>query len=40
VPKKAYLVRFFLHPAGKALVISFTLAFLLLAGVLTHYYAK
>jgi penicillin-binding protein 1B len=40
VPKKAYLVRFFLHPAGKALAISFTLAFLLLAGVLTHYYTK
>lgn len=40
VPKKAYLVRFFLHPAGKILAVSFTLAFLLLAGVLTHYYAK
>jgi penicillin-binding protein 1B len=40
VPKKAYLVRFFLHPAGKVLAISFTLAFLLMAGVLTHYYAK
>jgi penicillin-binding protein 1B len=40
VPKKAYLVRFFLHPAGKILAISFTLAFLLLGGVLTHYYAK
>jgi len=40
VPRNAYLVRFFLHPAGKALAISFTLAFLLVAGVLTHYYAK
>src|ERR1017187_7888595 len=40
VPKQAYLVRFFLHPAGKALAISFTLVFLLAAGVLTHYYAK
>jgi len=40
VPKKAYLVRFCLHPAGKVLVISLTLAFLLLAGVLTHYYVK
>ncbi|MGD0362304.1 MAG: PBP1A family penicillin-binding protein [Bryobacteraceae bacterium] len=40
VPKQAYLVRFFLHPAGKALAISFTLAFVLMAGVLTHYYAK
>jgi penicillin-binding protein 1B len=40
VPKKAYLVRFFLHPAGKAIVVSFTLVFLLLAGVLTHYYVK
>ena len=40
VPKQAYLVRFFLHPAGKVLVISFTLVFLLLAGVLTHYYVK
>jgi len=40
VPKQAYLVRFFLHPAGKILAISFTLAFLLCAGVLTHYYAK
>jgi penicillin-binding protein 1B len=34
------LVRFFLHPAGKVLAVSFTLAFILLAGVLTHYYAK
>jgi penicillin-binding protein 1B len=40
VPKKAYLVRFFLHPAGKVLAISFALAFLLVAGVLTHYYAQ
>ena len=40
VPKKAYLVRFFLHPAGKAVVVSFTLAFLFAAGVLTHYYAQ
>jgi penicillin-binding protein 1B len=40
VPRQAYLVRFFLHPVGKVLAISFTLAFLLLAGVLTHYYAK
>ena len=40
VPRKAYLVRFFLHPAGKTLAISFTLAFLLVAGVLTYYYAK
>ena len=40
VPRKAYLVRFFLHPLGKALVVSFTLAFVLLAGVLTYYYAK
>ena len=40
VPRKAYLVRFFLHPAGKALVVSFTLAFVLVAGALTYYYAK
>ncbi len=40
VPKQAYLVRFLLHPAGKSLVISFTLAFLLIAGVFTHYYTK
>jgi penicillin-binding protein 1B len=40
VPKKAYLVRFFLHPAGKALAISCMLAFLLVAGVFTYYYAK
>jgi penicillin-binding protein 1B len=40
VPRQAYLVRFLLHPAGKALVISFTLAFLLLAGLFTHYYTK
>src|SRR5580658_8869825 len=40
VPKQAYLVRFLLHPAGKTLAISFTLAVLLLAGVFTHYYAK
>jgi penicillin-binding protein 1B len=40
VPQQAYLVRFFLHPAGKALVISFTLVFLLLAGGFTHYYVK
>ena len=38
--RRAYLVRFFLHPAGKILAISFTLAFVLMAGVLTHYYAK
>jgi penicillin-binding protein 1B len=40
VPKKAYLVRFLLHPAGKILVVSLTLIFLLVAGVLTHYYVK
>jgi len=40
VPRKAYLVRFFLHPAGKALAISFTLAFILLGGVLTYYYLQ
>jgi len=40
VPRKAYLVRFFLHPVGKALVVSFTLAFVLMAGALTYYYAK
>jgi len=40
VPRKAYLVRFFLHPVGKTLAISFTLALLLVAGVLTHYYVK
>ena len=40
MPQKAYLVRFFLHPLGKILAISFTLAFLLLAGLFTHYYAK
>jgi penicillin-binding protein 1B len=40
VPKKAYLVRFFLHPAGKAVAITLTLAFILLVGVFTHYYAK
>ena len=40
VPQKAYLVRFFLHPAGKVLAISFALAFILLAGVFTHYYSK
>src|SRR5271166_5092846 len=40
VPRKAYLVRFLLHPAGKALAISFTLAFLVLGGVLTYYYLQ
>jgi penicillin-binding protein 1B len=40
VPRKAYLVRFFLHPAGKTLVISITLALILCTGILTHYYAK
>ncbi len=40
VPKQAYLVRFFLHPAGKILAISVTLAFLVLAGVFTHYYTQ
>jgi penicillin-binding protein 1B len=40
VPRKAYLVRFFLHPLGKTLAVSFTLLFLLGAGVLTYYYAK
>jgi len=40
VPRQAYLVRFLLHPAGKIVAVSFTLAFLLMAGVLTHYYTK
>jgi len=40
VPRKAYLVRFFLHPFGKTLAVSFTLAFLIGAGVFTYYYAK
>ena len=40
VPRKAYLVRFFLHPFGKILAVSCTLAFLLAAGVFTHYYTK
>jgi len=40
VPRRAYLVRFFLHPVGKVLAVTCTLAFLLAAGVLTHYYAK
>ena len=40
VPKQAYLVRFLLHPVGKVLAISFTLAFILAAGVFTHYYTK
>lgn len=40
VPRKAYLVRFFLHPVGKTLTVTGTLAFILLAGVLTHYYSK
>jgi penicillin-binding protein 1B len=40
VPKQAYLVRFFLHPAGKTLAVTLTLAFILLVGVFTHYYAK
>jgi len=40
VPRKAYLVRFFLRPAGKTLAISVTLIFLLFAGTFTYYYAK
>ncbi len=40
VPRKAYLVRFFLHPVGKILAVSCALAFLLAAGVFTHYYTK
>ena len=40
VPKRAFLVRFLLHPVGKTLLISFTLALLVGAGVLTHYYIK
>jgi penicillin-binding protein 1B len=40
VPRRAYLVRFLLHPVGKVLAISFTLAFILAAGVFTHYYTK
>jgi len=40
VPRKAYLVRFFLHPFGKTLTIAATLAFVLLAGVSTYYYTK
>ena len=40
VPRRAYLVRFLLHPLGKTLAISCTLAFLLGAGVLVHYYTR
>ncbi|MGA2132941.1 MAG: PBP1A family penicillin-binding protein [Bryobacteraceae bacterium] len=40
VPKEAYLVRFFLHPVGKTLAICLTLAFLVCAGVLTHFYTQ
>jgi len=40
VPRQAYLVRFFLHPIGKFLAISFTLGLLLCAGVFTHYWTK
>ena len=40
MPRKAYLVRFFLHPFGKTLAITGMLAFLALAGVFTHYYTK
>ncbi|MGO4882497.1 MAG: penicillin-binding protein 1A [Bryobacteraceae bacterium] len=40
VPRRAYLVRFFLHPVGKILAVSLTLVLLLTIGVLTHYYQK
>ncbi len=40
VPRQAYLVRFFLHPLGKLLVVSCTLIFLIFAGLFTHFYAK
>jgi penicillin-binding protein 1B len=40
VPKNARLVRFFLHPAGRILVTSLTLGFILGLGVSVHYYAK
>jgi penicillin-binding protein 1B len=39
VPKNARLVRFFLHPAGKILVASVTLAVIFGLGVFVHYYA-
>ena len=34
------MVRFFLHPAGKALAVVCTLVLVLLAGAFTYYYAK
>lgn len=40
VPRNAHLVRFFLHPAGKALVASVLLGFILVSSVVIHYYAK
>ena len=40
VPRRAYLVRFFLHPVGKLLAASITLFFLLGVGLTIHYYEK
>ena len=40
VPKNAHLVRFFLHPVGKILAATFTLAFILAFAAGTHYYSK
>jgi len=40
VPKNALLVRFFLHPVGKAFAITVLIAFLAAAGVFIHYYSK
>jgi len=40
IPQNALLVRFFLHPFGKIVAISFTLLFVLGFGVATHYYLK
>ena len=40
VPPKAYLVRFLLHPIGKALIIVLTLASIAFVAVFAHYYTK
>ncbi len=40
VPNRAPLVRFLLHPAGKAAVATLVVALVLAGGIFTYYYAK
>ncbi|MCX6623406.1 MAG: penicillin-binding protein 1A, partial [Acidobacteria bacterium] len=40
VPNRAPLVRFLLHPAGKVVMATLTVALILALGIFTYYYTK